>query len=118
MKRFLPFIALVVMVMVAVATAPQPEPANVIKDFGCMISLAPLGGGAVFTTDSHAVVTKDGNTQFKCTGEIPEHLIPDKAMKVDGLGCMTQGGFTPASSNLYTPSGKAQLTCKINGSTS
>ena len=88
--------------------------ANVYRDFACGISLAPIGGGFIITSDTHAVVTPTGNTQFKCTGDIPPGLEPPTTVRVVGLGCFTQGGFTPDSVNLYTPGGKAQLTCNIN----
>jgi hypothetical protein len=91
--------------------------ANVLHDeFTCGISLGPIGGGGISTSDVHSTVTGNGNTIFKCTGEIPEALLPASAVIVNGLGCSTYAGFTNNVTNLYTPSGKAQLICQVNGS--
>ena len=109
-------VALAVLLGSVVTPVAQSSGANVIDDFGCAITLAPIGGPGVYTVDSHAVITPSGNVQFNCTGAIPPELAPRRAVRVVGLGCGTQGGFTWDSVNLYTPSGIAHLTCRINPS--
>ena len=118
MRSFVAFVGVLALaVFLGWAVTPvahSQNSANVYKDFNCGISLAPIGGGFIFTSDTHAVVTPSGNVQFKCTGDIPPGQAPSQAVRVVGIGCFTQGGYTPDSVNLYTPSGKAELTCNIN----
>ena len=103
-----------VAIMTGFALPGQPDGANVYNDFGCSIAGSPIGAPDMFSTNTHAVVTRSGNTQFKCTAEIAAGFEPSSAVRIVGLGCSTQGGFAPESVNIYTPGGKAHLICNIN----
>ena len=69
--------ALAVVLLVSGAQPAKASAANVFNDFGCLISLAPIGGDLVGTSETHAVVTSSGNVQFKCTTDIPAGLEPE-----------------------------------------
>jgi hypothetical protein len=91
--------------------------ANVVKGQSCVINLDALEPGAtVVTTDMHSVVTPSGNVALKCTGDIPDDLVPPKAVRVRGEQCFVYGGCTYNTMVVFTPSGKAHLTCLVNGS--
>ena len=120
------FFSLCLVALIGVATlAFQPnvsldgDGANVVRDFSCGISLVPLGVFAsVSTSDTHTTTTPSGNTQFKCTADLPDGVAPpSKRLLVRDIGCLTLDGYTATSRNSYTPSGKVELICTINGST-
>ncbi len=89
--------------------------ANVIDDFGCLIDATSIGGGFIVADESHEVQTSSGNVQFKCQGTLPPELIPNKSVRVDGVGCLTNAGLTADSVNHYNPAGQAILTCTVKG---
>ena len=67
--------------------------------------------------DTWVVLTPSGNTNFHCRADLPLAVTPpDRAVRVTGLGCNTQGGFTTNHKKVFTPSGKIHLVCQINGS--
>jgi hypothetical protein len=91
--------------------------ADRIRDFACFIGLAPVAGGGVLTQDTWVVLTPSGNTNFHCRADLPLPVTPpDRAVRVTGLGCNTQGGFTTNHKKVFTPSGVIHLVCQINGS--
>jgi hypothetical protein len=61
------------------------------------------------------VSTPSGNTILKCTGEISPGLIPSSTVFDTGFRCVTFLGATTVSRKVFTPSGKALLTCILNG---
>ena len=92
--------------------APAPQAATVTKDFGCN-GFVP-GGGGLFTTESHSVVTSSGVTSLICKFDIPAGGEPAKATHADGFRCNTFLGSTTESRMVASPGGNATLTCKIN----
>jgi hypothetical protein len=98
-----------------VTETPTPDTADIVTEFNCRINQEPIGGGDTFTTDSRSVSSASGNTVLRCTGEISPDLVPDKAVIDTGFECITYLGSTTISRKVFTPSGKALLTCQING---
>lgn len=111
------FVLVVFALLGVIATVSAQENANKVTDFACRITLVPLGGTQLITTDTFDVTTANGITTFFCRADIPEHLIPKKAIKVKGIGCTVRNqNRTTNVENLYTPSGQAILKCQINPS--
>ena len=91
--------------------------ADVFKEFECWIFLSPIGRSSyVVSYDTHQVVTPSGNTIMKCTADIPAGYAPSKLVVSNGGLCRTHRGATTTSMRkVFTPSGKAHLTCQIKG---
>ena len=81
-------------------------------------------GYSITTYDWQAVVTPSGSMVLKCTGDIPEGSEPAKAVRDRGgpgrlCGIQDATGTAHTTANwqaVFTPSGKAHLTCQISGS--
>ncbi len=107
------------------SVAAQGGGANVINGDNCWIYVAPFDAGGpsyyLFPTGYHAVVTPSGNSMLKCTGQLPPDITPPRhAITIKGLGCNVLDGnggviYTSDSMNVYTPSGKVQVVCHLNG---
>ena len=75
--------------------------ATVIKEFGCFITPAASGIPAfLFTNDTHSVQTSSGHTILKCKFDIPEALVPNRAIKKQGFACNTYLGLTNNSKSI------------------
>lgn len=69
--------------------------ATVATELGCVITSADWSGSfALFTTDSHSVITPSGNSKLTCHFVIPDGEAPDRAMRFQGFDCGTPGGLT------------------------
>lgn len=109
------------------SVAAQGGGANVINGDNCWIRIVPWESGMsdIYLEGNpyHAVVTPSGNSMLKCTGQLPSDITPPRhAITIKGLGCNVLDGnggviFTPDSTNVYTPSGKVQVVCHLNGKT-
>lgn len=116
MRKLLSLTALTLALTVATtppAFAQSANAASVVKDVGCS-GFVP-GGGGLFTTESHSVVTSSGVTSLICNFDIPAGSEPLTATRAVGFGCGTFLGFTTDSKMVASPGGNATLTCKING---
>lgn len=101
------------------ALADSDNAATVIHEGGCTLLAADSGlPNTLFTEDSHAVVTNDGNTVLTCRFDIPEGDEPGSAIVNEGFLCGTYAGATNDSRSVATPGGRAILVCRINGSSS
>ena len=128
-RRNLIIVGLVAVLMLLIpglqSADAQGGGANVINDSGCWIYVAPFEEGGpsyyLYPTDYHAVLAPNGNTLLKCAAQLPPEITPPRhAITIKGLGCNVPDGnggviFTPDSTNVYTPSGKVQVVCHING---
>lgn len=118
------FTALGVLFVLLVVVATAGAQAQVGHDVSCFISLEPLGGGYAsgIHGTGHVVITNDWhNAILKCAGDIPEHLVPKKAIKAHAGSCFITepnppytGEFASDSQVVYTPGGKAHMTCHYN----
>ena len=98
----------------------QAEPAVVVDDFGCggfvPNSDTPSGFPALaflFTTESHANLTKSGVTILTCHFD---HVVDlPHATGARGFLCGTVFKLTTDTQMIATPGGKATLVCKVNG---
>ncbi len=80
------------------ATADPGGGATVITEFGCVIVPADWSVSfALFTTDSHSVVTPSGNSKLTCHFEIPDGEAPDRAVRFKDFNCSTFAGLTTNS---------------------
>jgi len=94
--------------------AADAEPAVVISDFGC--GLLDGNGAAVFTNDSHGVITNSNNdnTMVRCQADVTPSA-DGRAVRWNfentGGMCLTQSGLTDQWTNVVSASGRATLTC-------
>ncbi len=98
----------------------QAEPAVVVDDFGCGVFVpnadTETGFPALanlFTTESHAVLTKSGVNILTCHFDHAVDLPHATAAR--GFLCGTFLGLTDDTKMFASPGGKAILVCKING---
>jgi hypothetical protein len=89
--------------------------ALVIKDFGC--AMLDGNGGFALADSSHAVLTSNGNGEFRCRAEVTA-AATGKAAHLDfastGLSCSTLAGATTDWSEVVSASGQATLTCNVH----
>jgi hypothetical protein len=90
----------------------QADPAVVIDEFGCT-GFVPDNGTSLFTTESHAVLTRSGVNILTC--HFNHAVVLPHATGAQGFLCGTVFGLTSDTKMLATPGGKATLVCKING---
>jgi hypothetical protein len=105
-------VALVMTAMVAASALPvaaQGEGATVIQEGNCFLRQPGLPN--LFTNDPQAVITPSGNTKFTCHFEGP---TIEQTTVGKGFQCGTPLGPTTESHYVYTKSGNATLTCRIN----
>jgi len=89
--------------------------ATVIKGAACGIATPGVPPGAVFTNNTHIVITPSGNAALICHAEVP--VGPPRAVIVNDLFCGIAGTpGTGQSHTVITPSGNVLLTCHLNGS--
>ena len=93
-----------------------------VHDVPCAIWLEPIGGSGAISTTGHVIVTYPfDNANLKCSGDIPEHLVPDKTIIAKRfvyqicapepvIGCE----WTDRTRIVYTPGGKAHFTAHYN----
>lgn len=92
-------------------------PAIIITEFGC--GLLDGNGDFAFTTDTKSVTTTggDGTIMLKCQADVANDT--GKAVNYDfegtSLSCGTSLGGTDQWHQTVSASGKATLTCHING---
>jgi hypothetical protein len=90
----------------------NPQSAGIARDFGC--GLFDGEGNLVITNTSHSVVTSDGSSNLKCSAQVAPPSS-GHAEVLEGFGCGTLGGFTTDSHNVVSKSGKAKLSCHLEG---
>ena len=90
----------------------NPQSAGITRDFAC--GLFDGEGNLVITTISQSVVTSDGASNLKCSAQVDPPLS-GHAEVLEGFLCSTLGGFTNDSHNVVSKSGKAKLTCHVEG---
>jgi len=91
--------------------------ATTIREFDCGINAEDSGIPALLiTTNTWAVITSSGNTDFHCLFTIPVQLQPARPMIHTDFLCSTQAGVTLKSQTITTYS-SVHLICQINPST-
>ena len=90
----------------------NPQSAGIARDFGCL--LFDGEGNLVLADKSHSVVTSDGATNLKCSGQVTPPSS-GHAEVTEGFGCNTLAGFTTDTHNVVSKSGKAKISCQIEG---
>jgi hypothetical protein len=89
--------------------------ATSISEFQCGISAQDSGVSMfLMTTETHAVMTKSGNTVLSCHFDVPDGAsLPVHATVQTGFWCGTHKGMTKISRAVTTPSGQVHLKCQI-----
>ena len=90
----------------------NPQSAGIARDFGC--NLFDGEGNVVPADKSHSVVTSDGASNLKCSAQVAPPSS-GHAEVLEGFPCGTLAGLTTDSHNVVSKSGKAKLTCTIEG---
>jgi len=90
----------------------NPQSAGITRDFGC--SLFDGEGNIVPATASHSVVTSDGSSNLKCSAQVAPPSS-GHAEVLEGFLCGTLAGLTTDSHNVVSKSGKAKLSCQVEG---
>src|SRR5215210_3605863 len=70
--------------------------ALVLQGQGCSIFVKPAGVPirGVFTTESHAILTPNGNSVLVCQAQLPATVPgPPQAVVFNGVPCYTLGGW-------------------------
>jgi hypothetical protein len=120
MKLKLAFMVVTTLALAAFFGAhAQPASAKgavVIRNTGC--GMLDGNGGFVFTTNTLVVGTPSGNDKLQCRAKVPNSS--GKAVHYDfqstGLICGTFFNITTTWHETVSASGRATLTCVVNGS--
>ncbi len=116
--------AVVALTIVGLAAIPahggrsqKAKAATSISEFQCGISAQDSGVSMfLMTSETHAMMTKSGNTVLTCHFDVPEGVsLPAHATVQTGFWCGTHKGMTKNSRAVTTPSGQVHLKCQING---
>jgi hypothetical protein len=86
------------------------EVGHVANDFECHIG--QRGFPTVVTHESHVTESSSGNITMTCHGQLPVGSEPQQAVVETGLLCfLPEGRTTRESKEVFTPSGRINLTC-------
>lgn len=113
MKKLIFSFAAFILVSIGLISWKTIDPATVyIDEFSC--GMFDGDGGFVITDNNHAVVTSNGNGEFRCQAQVPNST--GKAVQYNDFPCGTPAGLTFDGREVVSASGRATLTCNVNNS--